>query len=142
MVGLVERFEVSGPHGLHLCLALEVLGPNLLDGLTDRGIHMDNVKAVIRQVLEGLDFLHTKPGIIHTDIKPENVLLAHGYSGRRDLLQPLAGLRVKLGDLGSACWVRSHFSAKIGTRQYRAPEVLLLARAELATIAGISAKNL
>ena len=127
VVGLVERFEVSGPHGFHLCLALELLGPNLLDGLTDRGIHMDNVKAVIRQVLEGLDFLHTKPGIIHTDIKPENVLLAHGYSGRRDLLQPLAGLRVKLGDLGSACWVRSHFSAKIGTRQYRAPEVLLLA---------------
>ena len=104
-----------------------MLGPNLLDGLTDRGIHMDNVKAVIRQVLEGLDFLHTKPGIIHTDIKPENVLLAHGYSGRRDLLQPLAGLRVKLGDLGSACWVDRHFSLRIGTRQYRAPEVLLLA---------------
>ena len=27
------------------------------------------------QVLEGLDYLHTKCRIIHTDIKPENILL-------------------------------------------------------------------
>lgn len=27
------------------------------------------------QVLEGLDYLHTKCKIIHTDIKPENILL-------------------------------------------------------------------
>jgi serine/threonine protein kinase len=27
------------------------------------------------QVLEGLDYLHTKCNIIHTDIKPENILL-------------------------------------------------------------------
>lgn len=27
------------------------------------------------QVLQGLDYLHTKCKIIHTDIKPENILL-------------------------------------------------------------------
>ena len=27
------------------------------------------------QVLEGLDYLHTKCKIIHTDIKPENILM-------------------------------------------------------------------
>lgn len=30
------------------------------------------------QVLHGLDYLHTKCKIIHTDIKPENILLCVG----------------------------------------------------------------
>lgn len=30
---------------------------------------------MVGQVLEGLDYLHTKCSIIHTDIKPENILL-------------------------------------------------------------------
>lgn len=29
----------------------------------------------VKQVLQGLDYLHTKCNIIHTDIKPENILL-------------------------------------------------------------------
>lgn len=29
----------------------------------------------LSQVLQGLDYLHTKCKIIHTDIKPENILL-------------------------------------------------------------------
>ncbi len=30
----------------------------------------------ISQVLQGLDYLHTKCQIIHTDIKPENILMS------------------------------------------------------------------
>lgn len=35
----------------------------------------DRDSAVCLQVLQGLDYLHTKCKIIHTDIKPENILL-------------------------------------------------------------------
>lgn len=31
---------------------------------------------IIFQVLQGLDYLHTKCQIIHTDIKPENILMS------------------------------------------------------------------
>lgn len=40
------------------------------------GIPLHSVKTIIRQVLQGLDYLHTKCKIIHTDIKPENILIA------------------------------------------------------------------
>lgn len=33
------------------------------------------LSCVSSQVLQGLDYLHTKCKIIHTDIKPENILL-------------------------------------------------------------------
>jgi serine/threonine-protein kinase SRPK3 len=37
----------------------------------------------------------------------------------------LAGIRVKIADLGNACWVDHHYTDDIQTRQYRAPEVIL-----------------
>ena len=81
------------------------------------------VREVMAQVMEGLDFLHTKARIIHTDIKPENILLAEpGTSGLPENQTPL---KVKIGDLGSACWTNRRFSVSIGTREYRAPEALL-----------------
>jgi len=34
-------------------------------------------------------------------------------------------LRVKIVDLGNACWVYHHFTDDVQTRQYRAPEVII-----------------
>lgn len=33
------------------------------------------MKLIVRQVLEGLHYLHSVCGVIHCDVKPENVLL-------------------------------------------------------------------
>ena len=77
-VQLLNDFKISGVNGTHVCMVFEVLGHNLLKLIIKsnyRGIPRANVKSIIRQVLEGLDYLHTKCRIIHTDIKPENVLL-------------------------------------------------------------------
>jgi serine/threonine-protein kinase SRPK3 len=33
--------------------------------------------------------------------------------------------KIKIADLGNACWIHHHFSTLIQTRQYRSPEVLI-----------------
>lgn len=87
-VQLLNDFKISGVNGTHVCMVFEVLGHNLLKLILKsnyRGIPISNVKSITRQVLEGLDYLHTQCQIIHTDIKPENVLICVDESYVRKL---------------------------------------------------------
>ncbi|KAK9720775.1 serine/threonine protein kinase, CMGC [Basidiobolus ranarum] len=223
VVELLDHFQHVGPNGIHVCMVFEVLGENLL-GVIKRynhhGIPVRMVKEITKQVLLGLDYLHRECGIIHTDLKPENVLIcvsdveeylqlelkdnnkfdpytpksnrrslvasqpisspsvsksristsngvhaddsyAHCYQNgankengrvhstldlkttqysvcersprdtaplrdRRQTSQPEEPvIRVKIADLGNACWLDRHFTNDIQTRQYRSPEVIL-----------------
>lgn len=81
VVSLLDSFEHRGPNGVHICMVFEVLGENLLGLIkrwNHRGIPMPLVKQITKQVLLGLDYLHRECGIIHTDLKPENVLIEIG----------------------------------------------------------------
>lgn len=68
---------------------------------------------ITRQVLIALDYIHSM-GLIHSDVKPENILIA-SYSRAR----------VKLIDFGSSCFNTDRQSSYIQSRSYRAPEVIL-----------------
>lgn len=75
---LLDHFEHQGLNGTHICMVFEVLGESLLSLIKRfkyRGIPVAVVKKVTAQVLLGLDYLHRECGIIHTDLKPENVLV-------------------------------------------------------------------
>ncbi|KAH8061464.1 hypothetical protein JL722_4088 [Aureococcus anophagefferens] len=77
------------------------------------------VRAVAARLLECLAFVHDDVGALHTDIKPENVLLepeAPGGAARR---------AVKLVDLGTAFYVDRQAARDIQTREYRCPEGIL-----------------
>uniref|UniRef100_A0A915E779 non-specific serine/threonine protein kinase n=1 Tax=Ditylenchus dipsaci TaxID=166011 RepID=A0A915E779_9BILA len=74
IVQLLDQFNVTGVNGTHVCMVFEVLGCNLLKLIIRsnyEGLPIEQVKVIIKQVLEGLHYLHSKCSIIHTDIKPE-----------------------------------------------------------------------
>lgn len=75
VVLMLNSFEISGIVGTHVCTVFELLGHNLRKLVRYEGIPLKNVKTIIRHVLEGLNYLHSKCNMIHADIKLDNVLL-------------------------------------------------------------------
>mmetsp|Transcript_29818 Transcript_29818/g.5385 ORF Transcript_29818/g.5385 Transcript_29818/m.5385 type:complete len:140 (-) Transcript_29818:560-979(-) len=78
VVQLLNSFLHYGPHGKHVCMIFEILGVNLLDVIKRynyKGVPIPLCRVISKQILIGLDYLHRICGIIHTDLKPENVLL-------------------------------------------------------------------
>lgn len=78
VVKLLDHFKHSGPNGQHVCMVFQYLGDNLLTLIkySDyKGIPLHMVKEICVHILVALDYLHNKLSMIHTDLKPENVLL-------------------------------------------------------------------
>ncbi|KAB0798243.1 hypothetical protein PPYR_09239 [Photinus pyralis] len=77
-------------------------------------VHYDSVMEILRQLLLGIEYIHSKR-IVHHDIKPSNIFIQID-NGR---------LLVQLGDFGLACPLQSvKHSLAFGTKLYAAPEQL------------------
>jgi len=107
-------------HREHLVIVTELLRQNLYEFgksiLESRGpLYFTRLRLshITRQCLIGLKFVH-ELGLMHCDIKPENILLS-SYS--RAL--------VKIIDFGSSSFITDRQSSYIQSRSYRAPEVIL-----------------
>jgi len=126
---MLDRFAL--PSG-HYCLVFECLGRSLYDFLKAHEYHPFPVFCVrdfARRLLEALDFLHGF-GLIHTDLKPENVLLSNdnettyrSWDGSSCRIPESTA--VKVIDFGGATYDYERKSSIVNTRQYRAPEVIL-----------------
>ena len=89
-VQLLNAFIYQGPYGKHFCMVFEILGVNLLEIIKRykyKGIPIHICRKMARQMLIGLHYLHKHCGIIHTDLKPENVMLCLNEDELTDIIK-------------------------------------------------------
>ncbi|KAJ3339013.1 Dual specificity tyrosine-phosphorylation-regulated kinase 1A [Gonapodya sp. JEL0774] len=122
------RYHASFSHGPHLCIVYELLHDNLYDyhkRLGLKGLPVGTVRGWAKETVVALKFLGSKDvGVIHCDVKPENILLRRSDH-----------TKIKLADFGSSVLSNNIVSSAIVTlaetssyiqsRFYRAPEVML-----------------
>jgi len=128
-------------YGNHCCLVFELCAQNILTFVNYfSDFHVRPPLALIKKIafctLKGLDFMH-RCGVIHTDLKPENVLGTrplfpyepYSCDDHRTVFHCLEddpiSIEFKLADLGNSCFINSPTNDLIQTRQYRSPEVML-----------------
>ncbi|KAJ6630358.1 kinase-like domain-containing protein [Mycena sp. CBHHK59/15] len=113
----IVRLERTFEHRGHLCLVFESLSMNLRDVVKrfgkDVGLNIRAVRAYAHQLFLALSHLR-KLGVIHADIKPDNILVNESKT------------MLKLCDLGSASdAAENEITPYLVSRFYRAPEITL-----------------
>jgi len=89
------KFTEHFTHGELDCLVFEILDKSLYDFMESRGfipLHVSEIRVIAQQMLVALNALKSI-GVIHTDIKPDNVMLVN---------QESKPFKVKLIDFGVA----------------------------------------
>ena len=80
--------------------------------------NISQFKLLIRKILEGIDYIN-KRGIIHSDIKPENILVQ--YTKNNDILEISS---IKIVDYGSAFYQSNKSPLISNTPEYLCPEIM------------------
>ncbi|XP_078087600.1 homeodomain-interacting protein kinase 4-like [Mustelus asterias] len=117
----IVRFFESFNDDTRLCLVFELLEQSLYEYQKDNSflpLPMRHIRSITKQLLIALQKLK-ELSIVHTDIKPENIMLVE---------QAQFPFKVKVIDFGSACILSEIQQVKgpyIQSRFYRSPEILL-----------------
>ncbi|KAF9012157.1 kinase-like protein [Hymenopellis radicata] len=135
---LLDNFSHHGPNGEHICLIQEAMTFNFLEiynafrfhPTIKRPMPFFMAQRVAQQVLLALQYMHDECGLVHTDIKGDNILM----SGEVEQLgEPNVELEMtelcfstyKLSDFGSANKVSNRFAGLIQPIALRSPEVII-----------------
>ena len=82
---------------------------------------IEQFKFLVKKVLEGIDYINKK-GIIHSDIKPENILVQYDINEQNE--KKLEIKSVKIVDYGSAFYSDNKSPLITNTPEYLCPEIM------------------
>nr|XP_019942967.1 PREDICTED: homeodomain-interacting protein kinase 1-like isoform X1 [Paralichthys olivaceus] len=103
----------------YVCLVFEYLDKSLYDFISEKNgqpLLLMEIRPIVQQLATALNHLKAA-GIIHADLKPENVMLVN------HLQEPY---RVKIIDFGLACNIlAARTGSYIQSRFFRSPEIIL-----------------
>ncbi|XP_046514050.1 myosin light chain kinase, smooth muscle isoform X6 [Equus quagga] len=113
LVQCVDAFEEKA----NIVMVLEIVsGGELFERIIDEDFELTERECIqyMRQISEGVQYIH-KQGIVHLDLKPENIMCVNK-----------TGTRIKLIDFGLARKLENAGSLKVlfGTPEFVAPEVI------------------
>ncbi|KZT64847.1 kinase-like protein [Daedalea quercina L-15889] len=128
---LFDTFVHHGPYGRHICLVLELLGLSAFDVYRSfpASLPLILVQRIAKDVLLGLQFAH-ECGIIHTDIKGDNIMMTgigfeEGQTAKDIEILDLFNTVYKLTDFGAANTASRQWAGLIQPVALRSPEVLI-----------------
>ena len=78
---MADKFKLKGPGGQHTCIVYDVLRESLVVCMEKfRGglFSSDNLRILLPALLKGLDYMHSECRVVHTDLKPDNVMMGLG----------------------------------------------------------------
>ncbi|XP_051005818.1 myosin light chain kinase, smooth muscle [Acomys russatus] len=113
LVQCVDAFEDKA----NIVMVLEIVsGGELFERIIDEDFELTERECIkyMRQISEGVEYIH-KQGIVHLDLKPENIMCVNK-----------TGTKIKLIDFGLARRLENAGSLKVlfGTPEFVAPEVI------------------
>lgn len=112
VINPISSFEVEG----HVCLVLPLYNRSLFEGLCQTQALTEllgTIRNIMQQLLTALDFIHGI-GIMHCDLKPDNILFSDEECKNISLI-----------DFGSSTNCGTNDVQYIQSRFYRSPEVIL-----------------
>jgi dual specificity tyrosine-phosphorylation-regulated kinase 2/3/4 len=99
----------------HCCISFELLGKDLYEHVKEMGFKPfapDLLKSIARDILGAIATCHSN-GIIHCDVKPENLIMTLDRE-----------THVKLADFGSSSPATNPIYSYVQSRYYRCPEII------------------
>ena len=108
-------------------MVFELLSQSVFDYLKENKFipfSIQHIQSFAFQLLEAVDYCHELK-LIHTDLKPENIMLVDSKSRIQENHKELIHTDIRLIDFGSAIFDSDYHSSVVSTRHYRAPEIIL-----------------